>query len=262
VSLLGEKISGSSNDHAAALPVSILNMPTISRMAMEKTMRLITRGLAAGRVKTHCSGSENIPSQGPALIVARHYHHLYDGLALFAALRRPFHIVVTLDWVTNRPAQYFMETITRIARWPVVLRSDALALGARNTTGLFSQNDVLRYQRKALRQAIELLVEGRILVIFPEAYPNIDPHYTPKKSSDEFLAFRPGLANIVAAAEKRLESPIPIIPAGLRYTTEKPWTAHLRFGAAIYRRSFLTARDLIAHLEEDVKQLSAAGTIK
>ncbi len=48
-----------------------------------------------------------IPSQGPGLVVARHYHHLYDGLAMFAAIRRPFHIVVTLDWASKPTDQAF-----------------------------------------------------------------------------------------------------------------------------------------------------------
>ena len=54
-------------------------------------------------------------AQGPALIVARHYHHLYDGLALFAAIHRPFHIVVTLDWVPNQRAKFFLK---RPIGWP------------------------------------------------------------------------------------------------------------------------------------------------
>jgi 1-acyl-sn-glycerol-3-phosphate acyltransferase len=233
----------------------------LTEIAIEQSMRLMARGLAAGRVKTIASGLENIPAEGPALIVARHYHHLYDGLALFAALRRPFHIVVTLDWAKNRCTQFFMESLTRIARWPVLLRADALGRDEKHGAPLFSREDILRYQRKALRDAVNLLIEARVVVVFPEGYPNIDPTYTPKKAPDEFLPFKPGFVNIAGAAEKRLQQQIPIIPAGLRYTTEKTWIAHLRFGDVIYYPEDCgTKGEWTARLEEEVKQLSGAGT--
>ena len=80
-----------------------------------KAMRAIAAILRAGRLRTRASGTENVPALGPALVVARHYHHLYDGLVLFAALPRPFHIVVAIDWAKNRRMRWFMETIN----WPL-----------------------------------------------------------------------------------------------------------------------------------------------
>jgi len=219
-------------------------------------MRLIARGLAAGRLRTQASGLEYIPTEGPALIVARHYHHLYDGVALAAALSRPFHIVVTLDWVRSRPGKLLMTTLTKMARWPVLLRAEAVALAHKRGTRLFSSSEVFYRQRHALGQAVDLLVEGRILVIFPEGYPNIDPTYTPKITSDEFLPFRAGFVSIAAAAEKRSKREIPIIPAGLRYTEGRPWIAHLRFGPATYRDRFDDTPGLISNLERSVRQLS------
>lgn len=219
-------------------------------------MRLIAQGLAAGRLQTIPSGLENIPRQGPGLVVARHYHHLYDGLALFAAIRRPFHIVVTLDWASNRPTKLFFETANRLVRWPTVLRGDALLHHADGCRSLFTAGDAIRYQRKALRQSVDLLVEGRLLVIFPEGYPNIDPTYTTKTEPDEFLPFKPGFLNIVSVAEKRLNHKIPIIPAGFHYTRESPWIGHLRFGSPIYRNNNPGKEDLIQNTEKAVKALS------
>ena len=219
-------------------------------------MRLIARGLAAGRLQTIPSGLENIPRQGPGLVVARHYHHLYDGLALFAAIRRPFHIVVTLDWAPNRPTKLFFETANRLARWPVVLRGDALLHHANGRRTLFTARDAIRYQRKAMRQSVDLLMEGRLLVIFPEGYPNIDPTYTTKTAPDEFLPFKPGFANILSVAEKRLNQKIPIIPAGFHYTQESPWIGHLRFGSPIHRDNSAEKEVLIQNTEKAVKDLS------
>jgi 1-acyl-sn-glycerol-3-phosphate acyltransferase len=230
--------------------------------AITRAMRLIAKALSAGRLQTSASGLEHIPVQGPALVVARHYHHLFDGLALFTALRRPFHIVVTLDWVQSLPSKFFMQTLTSLARWPVVLRRDALFRSSRSVPGkgaaLFSLEDVIHYQRRGLHQAVELLVEGRLLVVFPEGYPNIDPTYTLKTNLDGFLPFKSGFVNIVRTAETRLKGEIPIIPAGFCYTAGRPWIAHLRFGEAIYRAKFDAATKLVERLESDVKLLSRA----
>jgi putative membrane protein len=229
---------------------------TIAESILDRGMRATAALLAAGRLKTIACGLEHIPACGPALIVARHYHHLYDGLAMFAVLRRPFHIVVALDWVKTRRIKWCMERINRSARWPMLLRPDALALRNGNTSRLFSPDDVARFQRQALREAVDLLVQNRILVIFPEGYPNVDPTYTPKSGLDEFLPLKPGFIGVIRAAEKKLDQGIPIIPAGLHYSTGKCWVAHLRFGAPTWRNQFQRPGDLLRHVEALIKQLS------
>jgi len=222
---------------------------------IEKAMRAIAAILAVGRLKTQATGMENIPAQGPALIVVRHYHHLYDGLALFAAMPRQFHIVVAIDWVKNRRVQWFMQTVNRIARWPTLLRADAVAR-CNYSTRLFSPADVARYRRSALGDAAELLVQNKIVVIFPEGYPNIDPNYTPKKNFDEFLPFKPGFLQILRAAEKKTNRAIPIIPAGLYYRRRECWEAVVRFGEPVWRARFSDPLHLLRFLERRVKELS------
>jgi putative membrane protein len=233
---------------------------TFSNIVIAKAMRLIARALAAGRLQTIASGVEHVPKEGPTLLVARHYHHLFDGLALYAAVPRQLHILVTLDWAKNTPVRLFMECATKWGRWPIILRIDALtsnlnASGSRRRS-LFSLTDVARYQRRAMRQSVELLVEGRVLAVFAEGYPNIDPTYTPKTKPDEFLPFKSGFAAIAAAAEKRLGTSIPIIPVGLRYTEDEPWIAHINFGVAIFTKNFSSRDLLVKHLEQQVRILS------
>jgi putative membrane protein len=224
-------------------------------------MRLIARAIALGRLQTTSSGIENIPANGPALIIVRHYHHLYDGLALFAALPRQFHILVTLDWVQNPAMQSLMTQLTRLARWPVVLRSDALLYtrhhGGPHLRHAFSLADAQRYQRTAFKNAVQLLLNNRLLVIFPEGYPNIDPGYTPKRDNHGFLPFRRGFAAIARAAERRLGAALPIIPTGLQYSSGKTWKAHVRFSEPIKRESFASSNQLIRYCEEKVRQLSS-----
>ncbi|MGH7871552.1 MAG: lysophospholipid acyltransferase family protein [Candidatus Binatia bacterium] len=224
---------------------------------IDKSMRLIAHGLAAGHLQTVASGLENLSAEGPALIVARHYHHLYDGLALFAAIHRPFHIVVSMDWVQNKWTKFFFETANRLARWPTVLRRDALTRRANDQRSFFTEHDVIRYQRKAMRQSVDLLVAGRLLVIFSEGYPNVDPVYTTKTEPEEFLPFKRGFLHIVAAAEKRLNQSIPIVPAGVHYTRGSPWIAHLRFGSPLYRDKNAAKEELVKNLERAVKHLSS-----
>jgi hypothetical protein len=116
------------------------------------------------------------------------------------------HILVTLDWAKNSYARRLMTLATTMARWPVVLRSDALrACGnpGRGQRTAFSIADMRRYQHIALCDSVKLLAQDCMLVVFPEGYPNIDPHYTPKTRPEEFLPFKSGFAAIAAAAEKR-----------------------------------------------------------
>jgi putative membrane protein len=233
---------------------------TLSNRIIAKAMRLIARGLAAGRLQTISSGVEHVPKEGPTLLAARHYHHLFDGLALYAAVPRQLHILVTLDWAKDRPVRFFMEGASKLGRWPIILRIDALtrSLNASEAAPphMFSLTDVARYQRSAIRQSVELLVEGRVLAVFPEAYPNIDPNYTPKTEADEFLPFKPGFAAIAAAAEKRLGADIPIIPVGFRYTKGQRWTVHINFGPAIFTNNFSSRDLLVKHVEQEVRMLS------
>jgi 1-acyl-sn-glycerol-3-phosphate acyltransferase len=233
---------------------------SFSNLMTANAMRLIARALAAGRLQTIATGVDHIPKQGPALLVARHYHHLFDGLALYAAVRRQLHILVTLDWTNNTLVRFFMKCATKAGRWPVVVRVDAVKRNGNDDQqprrNFISLDDVARYQRRAMKDCLKLLTEGRLLVVFPEGYPNVDPTYTPKTEPDEFLPFKSGFAAIAAAAEKRLGASIPIIPVGLRYTEGEPWIAHINFGVAIFTENFSSRELLVKHLERQVRILS------
>jgi 1-acyl-sn-glycerol-3-phosphate acyltransferase len=128
---------------------------------------------------------------------------------------------------------------------------------AHPTKNLLTAFDGNRSQRKALRDSLDLLAEGRILVVFPEGYPNIDPNYTPKTHSDELLPFKSGFAAIAAAAERRLGARVPIIPTGLLYTSGRhQWTVRLNLGEAVYMDNFVSRQRLVRYLETRVAELS------
>jgi 1-acyl-sn-glycerol-3-phosphate acyltransferase len=199
------------------------------------SMRLIARILRGDRLEVYAVGTEHLPLDGPALVIARHYHHLFDGLALFAAIARPMHILVSADWVQTKAGRWVFESLARSARWPAILREQNILSngGPMPLQGktVFSVEDVARYRRQALRESVQLLLEGRLLVVFPEGFPNIDPHFTPKSEPEQFIRFRSGFAAIAAAAEKRLRAAVPLVPAGLRYKLGKRSIVYLRFGS-------------------------------
>jgi len=229
-------------------------------------MRLFARALAARRFKIEVTGLRHVPEHGPVLVVARHYHHLFDGIALLLSMPRPVHILVTLDWIKSRHARQLMQLATSMARWPVVLRSDALRAGAKPShterKAAFTGVDIKRYQRKAIGDAVELLAQGRILVVFPEGYPNLDPHYTPKTRPEEFLRFKSGFAVLAGAAERHLGAKIPMLPTGLVYTRVSQSSrsrVRLNIGEPVYLEDFASRRLLVSYMEQRVAELSGSN---
>ena len=232
-----------------------MSFDTLEDKIMHRVMRLVAHTLARGRLKARYSGMHHVPARGPGILVARHYHHLFDGVALHWGIPRRIHLVVTLDWATTPVMRYFMELLLRAARWPVVLRTDAPARHAAKKT-LFTDSDYGRYQRRAVHDAVALLAEQRLLVIFPEGYPNVDPHDTPKTGPDDMLPFKSGFAAIAAAAEKRLGMRIPLIPVGIRYSMGAKWIAQLSFGEPLSVADFASRETLVKTLEREVAALS------
>lgn len=192
-------------------------------------------------------GAELVPASGPAIVAAHHVHHLYDGCALLATVSRPLHILVALDWVQNTAGRLAMERLCAAARWPVVLRRDGPS-----AVGEGSAAVALRH---ALRESLDLLAEGRLVVVFPEAYPGIDPGFTPKQSEDEFLPFRPGIAKLALLAARR-GIVAPVVPAGFAYERGDRWRATLRFGAPISIASSDSIDGLLREIETRVRCLS------
>jgi len=237
---------------------------TLSERILYPVVRLGARALAAERVNMAVTGLENIPADGPVLLVARHYHHLFDGVVLLASMPRPIHIMVSLDWVKHGYARRLMTRATTLARWPVVLRREALQSRVnrdRTWRGkIFTAAAIRRSQPRALDDSVALLAQGGVLVIFPEGYPNIDPHYTPKTRPAECLPFKAGFATIAAAAEKRLGVRVPIVPGGFLYTKDDRWTARLNIGPAVYLEDFVSRQLLVRHMERRVAELSGSLT--
>ena len=137
--------------------------------------RVIVRGLL--KLLTHCQvkGRENIPSQGPLLIVANHLS-LVDPPLLGVSLSREVIFMAKKELFRFRPIGYFI--------------------------GSFGAFSVHRGQldRQALRQAYQVLADGLALVMFPEGTRSLSGRLRPALPGSALIALRSG---------------VPILPVGI-----------------------------------------------
>jgi putative membrane protein len=151
-----------------------------------------------------------------------------------------------------------METACRLAHWPIVLRSDAFTLRQAQPNprrSAYRPAEARALARQALGDTLDLFRAGRLLVVFPEAYPNVDPDYAAKADQD-YLPFRPGFARLAARAERQLGQELPILPAGFAYRRTDRWQVVLHFGPLTSLRAHPDAASLVRYLETEIQALS------
>lgn len=234
---------------------------TALSQAMWLVIRAGSRIVARTKLIPHAEGLEHIPRSGPVMIVARHFHYFYDGYVLVRTVRRRLHIMVALDWLQSRALRFLIEFACSLPDWPIVLRSEQFGKHAKDEPWAYKRVEARRYLRRLILTAKRLFRSGEILVMFPEGYPNIDPHLTPKPDLDAFLPFQPGFIKLIEVAERDGKTRVAIIPAGFTYTREpgKAWHATVRFGSALFRSDFASMEHLLHAVEECVHVLSSAA---
>ncbi len=232
----------------------------ISQMVVQKGSWMLARR----DIQTEVEGIENVPSSGPVLIVAHHFHHLYDGCVLLKTIPRPLHILVALDWVQKPWLRRVMELACTLAGWPMLLRAEQLTNSSdthiEKGHGAYSCGEAKKYLRHAIKDSVQLLRNREVLVVFPEAYPNIDPAFTPKENDEAFLPFRQGFARIVKMAERDGSTHIAIVPAGFTYIHNNDWHITLRFGPALAHNDYSNSSQLVQAVEQYVHTLSHQTT--
>ena len=230
---------------------------TVARRAI----RAWCRWTVAHRLQVEVEGIEHVPVSGPVLIVSRHFHHLYDGVVYLALVPRQVHILVALDWAWSRPLRHLMEWACRLAGWPIVLRAErlrALALVPGDAApSAYKPQETIAYLRRGLRDSVDVLRRGDVLVVFPEAYPNIDPISTPKSDSTSFLPFRSGFVRLALAAQRDGLTRVAVVPAGLHYSTGAPWQIRVRFAAPLMCDRRTDSASFVALVEDMVRALSS-----
>jgi 1-acyl-sn-glycerol-3-phosphate acyltransferase len=223
-------------------------MPDVDTVALRVGAwfrRQVARCLVRRALDLHVEGLEDVPASGPAILAARHYHHMYDAAAILASMPREVHVVVALDWLGSGTALRVMRWLASAARWPGVWR-------AGSTTWRFNRDGYLL--------SLRLLREGRALLIFPEAHPTIDPSGSRKTDRNASLPFDPGF---LVLAERAGPS-VPIVPVGVWYCARDDGRQRmsLRFGAPVWHgvgeRPSRASR--LAVIEAEVRQLSLPPT--
>lgn len=225
-------------------------------------MRVASRFILSRKVTIRVIGGEHLPASGPALIAAQHFHWLYDGYSLVRIIPRRMHTIVALDWVRSRWLRYLIELACSLVDWPIVLRSEQFHEHGEDEQWAYTPVEARRYLRQVMLGSVRLLRSGELLLIFPEGYPNIDPHPTPKTDLETILPFRPGFVKLVELAEKDRRTRVAIIPVSFHYVKEPVdhWRITARFGQPLYRQDFDSAEHLLQTVEQGVIALSLAVT--
>jgi uncharacterized membrane protein/1-acyl-sn-glycerol-3-phosphate acyltransferase len=223
-------------------------------------MRVASRFILSRKVTIRVEGIERLPASGPTLIAAQHFHWLYDGYVLVRLIPRRMHTIVALDWVRSRWLRYLIELACSLVDWPIVLRSEQFHEHGEDEQWAYTPVEARRYLRQVMLGSVRLLRTGELLLIFPEGYPNIDPHPTPKTDLETILPFRSGFVKLVELAEKDRRTRVAIIPVGFHYIQEagNHWLITARFGQPLYRGDFDSAERLLQTVEQDVLTLSHA----
>jgi 1-acyl-sn-glycerol-3-phosphate acyltransferase len=158
------------------------------------------------RTRVEVSGQENLPAEGPALLVANHASYL-DPPVISIAVRRQV---------------YFMarENLLQAPLLGPVLRR----------CGVFPVRPETA-DRNAIRHAVNLLAQGKLVCIFPEGT---------RSATGELQEAHPGAALIAAKAR------VPLIPVAIQGTWEalprearwlRPARLSLAFGPPILPRA-------------------------
>lgn len=218
--------------------------------------------------------AERLPREGATIIASRHYHFVFDALALERIARQPGHFWTALDWADAWWQRLGMELLCRAARWPFMLRVDQYSLD-RFTHGesAYRLEEAHPLLRMATQQAVGLLRAGETLIIFPEAYTSVDIFPTPKDDGRSFMPFRPGFVKLAQLAERDGATRVNIVPAGFsyerldgprrpawRFSRRKMWRVTLRFGEAATiapRATPAEVEAVVAEVERAVHALSA-----
>lgn len=228
-----------------------------------RSLHLMCRRSLARNVDVDVSGLEHVPTNGPVLIAARHFHHLFDGCAIGTLVPRHIHVLVAGDWLTRPLGQSLFARACAAARFPVVLRPAAadLRLDLRDDPARRAAYAAAsgRQMRRAATDSVALLRDGHVLLVFPEGYPNIDPGLTPKVDDDAWLPFESGFVRLVALAQADGHTRVPIVPAGLAYTRGPRWHLTLRFGPPLWLDPGADRAAVAREVEASVRALSGAS---
>jgi 1-acyl-sn-glycerol-3-phosphate acyltransferase len=118
-------------------------------------------------IRCRVKGKENIPSQGPLLVVSNHIH-LVDPILISLVISRKVAFMAKEELFRSKFSAFFMRNF---GAFPV-------------RRG--------RMDREAFKQANQVLAKGRALVMFPEGRRSPDLQLQPALLGSAFIALRSG----------------------------------------------------------------------
>jgi len=172
----------------AAAVLNVVVAAYIFTLVPEFLMRFITWVLVNTLYRVRVDGLEQIPQEGPALLVCNHVSFM-DPLVLMANLRRPARFVMYYK-IFNIPVLKFVFRTAKAI--PIAGQKEDPAI-----------------LQRAYEEVDAALADGELVCIFPEGGLTRDGDIAP---------FRPGVARIL---ERR---PVPVVPLALRGLWGSVWS--------------------------------------
>lgn len=143
--------------------------------------------------KITVSGRENLPANGPAILVANHVNSLLDPLILFVVSPRPVRFLAKAPLFKHPLVAPFLKLLRAV---PVHRRQDPGSDMSQNAA--------------TFEACEEGLVEGDCVALFPEGLSHNEPHLQPLKTGAARIT---GLASCRGAAVR-------LVPVGLNYSAK------------------------------------------
>ncbi|MFH1857672.1 MAG: lysophospholipid acyltransferase family protein [Candidatus Omnitrophota bacterium] len=138
--------------------------------------------------RVELTGREHIPKEGGLLVVCNHISYL-DPVTFGGAFPRPLYFLTKSEFYRHR---FFGWLLRKLHTIPIHLD---------------------RYDKQGMQRAIEILREGKALVVYPEGARSRDGKLHPGRAGAGFLAIQAG---------------VPVLPVYLRGTYEAlPPRAHM-----------------------------------
>lgn len=177
------------------------------RILMTVALRLFYR-------RIYVTGLENIADKGPVIIMPNHNSSLMDAALLGILIKRPLHFFARGDVFVNG---FVEKLLARFHMLPVHPHD-----GGRKTLGDNSAS---------FSQAEKILLDGGIIIFFPEGLSHTDKQLKPLRKGIFRLAF-------ATSAQRNFDLNIPLIPAGITYGDPIKWRSDVlvHLGAPIQLR--------------------------
>jgi 1-acyl-sn-glycerol-3-phosphate acyltransferase len=189
----------------------------LSKIEHSDWFRLMVTGAARLMIKMQfrviSTGTENIPMQGPALILVRHVHGNFDPSLMYSLISRPFYPIGATDHmnkIENVPFSFIFKKLGVLPVW----REDS--------QNKYREAPDLKHQgTRLIFDCMHRLLLNQAIMIFPEAWPILDSHYTPRDSSEiesnTIAEFREGFQAIAALYRRKTGQDVPVIVTGIFY---------------------------------------------